>query len=69
MRKRVKKLKKSKDSQIVVSRKFYLLKNPRVVLRREEHSNLYMILGVTVGCNGSSQSTAEMTRCLVNYCD
>ena len=39
-RKRVKKLKKSKDSQIVVSRQFDLLENPRVVLCREEHSNL-----------------------------
>ena len=36
----VKKLKKSKDSQIVVSRQFDLLKNPRDVLRREDHSNL-----------------------------
>ena len=39
-RKRVKKLKKSKDSQIVVSRQFDLLENPRMVLRRKEHSNL-----------------------------
>ena len=31
MQKHVKKLKKSKDSQIVVSRQFDLLENPRVV--------------------------------------
>ena len=52
--KRVKKQKKSKDSQIVVSRQFGFLKNLRMVLRLEEHSNLQMILGVTVGCVGSS---------------
>ena len=39
-RKRVKKLKKSKDSQIVVSKQFDLLKTPRILLHREEHSNL-----------------------------
>ena len=39
-RKRVKKLKKSKDSQIVVSRQFDFLENPRVDFSREEHSNL-----------------------------
>ena len=36
----VKKLKKSKDSQIVVSRQFDLLKNLRMIFRCEEHSNL-----------------------------
>ena len=36
----VKKLKKSKDSHIVVSRQFDLLENPRILFRREEHSNL-----------------------------
>ena len=40
MQKRVKKVKKSKDSQIVASRQFNLLENPRVDFRREEHSNL-----------------------------
>ena len=54
MEKRVKKLKKSKDSQIVVSRQFGLLENLRMVLCREEHSNILMKLGVTVGCVGSS---------------
>ena len=39
-RKRVKKLNKSKDSHIVVSRKFNLLDNPRVDFHRQEHSNL-----------------------------
>ena len=38
--KRVKKLKKSKDSQIVVSRQFDLLENPRIHFHREEHLNL-----------------------------
>ena len=65
-RKRVKKLKKSKDFHIVVSRKFDLLKNPRMILRREEYSNLYKKLGVTVECVGSSRSTAEIMRHLVN---
>ena len=37
--KRVKKLKKSKDSKIVVSRQFDLLKNLSMLLRCEEHSN------------------------------
>ena len=36
----VRKLKKSKDSQIVLSRQFDLIENPRMVFRREEHSNL-----------------------------
>ena len=40
MQKRVKKLKKSKDSHIVVSRQFDLLENPIIVFRRKEHSNL-----------------------------
>ena len=35
-----KKLKKSKDSQNVVSRQFDLLKNPRIHFHREEHLNL-----------------------------
>ena len=39
-RKWVRKLKKSKDSQILVSRQFDLLKHPRVVFCREEHYNL-----------------------------
>ena len=39
-RKHVKKLNKSRGYQIVVSRKFDLLENPRMLLRREEHSNL-----------------------------
>ena len=39
-RKRVKKLMKSKDSLIVVSRQFDLLKNSRIHFRREEHLNL-----------------------------
>ena len=38
--KRVKKLKNSKDSQMVVSRQFDLLENPRMLLRHEEDSNL-----------------------------
>ena len=36
----VKKHKKSNDSQIVVSRQFDLLENPRIIFRREEYSNL-----------------------------
>ena len=39
-RKRVKKLNKSKGSQIVVSRQFDLLKNLRVAFRHEEQFNL-----------------------------
>ena len=39
-RKRVKKLKKSKGSQIVVSRQFDLLKNLRVAFRHKEQFNL-----------------------------
>ena len=40
MRKWVKKLNKSKDSQIVVSRQIDLLKNLRILFRREEYYNL-----------------------------
>ena len=40
MRKRVKKLKKSKDSQIVVSRQLDLLENPRIVFPCELQFNL-----------------------------
>ena len=65
--KRVNKLKNSKDSQIVVSRQFDLLENPRVIFHREEHSNLFRALDVIVGCNGSSRSTTEMTRLLMNW--
>ena len=38
--KRVKKLRKSKDSWILVSRQLDLLENPRMLFRREGHSNL-----------------------------
>ena len=38
-RKQVKKFKKSKDSQILVSRQFDLLENPRMLLCHEGHSN------------------------------
>ena len=40
MQKCVKKLKKSKDSQIMVSRQFDLLENPRVDFRCEEQFSL-----------------------------
>ena len=39
-RKWAEKMQNSKDSQIVVSRQFNLLENPRMVFRREEHFNL-----------------------------
>ena len=38
--KRVKKLKKSKDSQIVVCGQFNMLKNLRIIFRRKDHYDL-----------------------------
>ena len=67
--KRVKKLKKSKDSQIVVSRQFDLLKNPRLSFPSRIIVEFIEDLGITVGCNGPSRSTVEITRLLTNRRD
>ena len=53
-RKWVQKRKNLRDSRTVVSRQFELLKNPRMVFRREEHFNLWAKLGITVRCVDSS---------------
>ena len=68
-RKRVKKVKKSKDSQIVVSRQFNVTRKSKGVLPSRIMVLFIKILGVTVRSNGPSRSTIEMTRRLVNRCD
>ena len=69
MQKRVKKLKKSKDSQIVVSRQFDLLENPRLSFPSRRKVEFIEDLGITVGCNSPSRSTVEITRMLMNQRD
>ena len=46
-------MKNLRDSHIVVSKQFDLLKNPRTSFRVEEQSNLYFILIIVAGCVNS----------------
>ena len=45
------------------------LKNPRVAFPSRRIVEFIKELGVTIGCNGLSRSTAEMMHHLVNRCD
>ena len=68
-RKHVKKVKKSKDSQIVVSRQFDFTQKSKGNVSVVKNIKFIEKLGVTVGSNGPSRSTAEMIRRLVNRYD
>ena len=67
--KHVKKVQKSKDSQIVVSRQFDFTRKSKGVLSSRRTVLFIKILGITVGSKDPSRSTAEMMRRLVNQCD
>ena len=67
--KQVKKVKKSKDSQIVVSRQFDFTRKFKGGSPSQRIVLFIRILGVTVGSNSPSRSTLQMTRLLTNRCD
>ena len=67
--KRVKKVTKSKDCQIVVSRQFDFTRKSKGDFPSQRTFGLEKELGVTVGCNCSSRSTIRITRRLVNRYD
>ena len=69
MRKHVKKVKKSKESRIVVSRQFDFTQKSKGTFPLRRTIGFIEELGVTVGSNGPSRSTVQMTRRLVNRCD
>ena len=68
-RKRVKKAKKSKDSQIVVSRQFDFTQKSKGEFPSRRTFGFIEELGVTVGSNDPSRATVQKTRLLMNYCD
>ena len=67
--KRVKKVKISKTLRFWCLDSSILIENPRVVFPLRRTFEFIDELGITVGCNGQSKSTAEMMRRLVNQCD
>ena len=69
MQKCVKKVKKSKDSQIVVSRQFDFTQKFKGGSQSQRIVLFIRILGITVGSNGPSRSTVQMMRLLINHCD
>ena len=67
--KHFKKVKKSKDSQIFVSRQFDFTRKSKGKFPSQRKLGFIEELGVTVGSNGPSRSTVQITRQLTNRRD
>ena len=68
-RKHVKKVKKSKESQIVVSRQFDFTRKSKGQFPSRRTFRFIEKLGVTIGSNGPSRSMVQMMHRLVNRCN